>query len=338
MASGNHIPKRRSFPQSSSSFGYQNGTFSRPVSYSQGVKTPSHVSAAISSEMVEQKMKDLTLEVEKELNSPGGSEPYFGRCAKCNQGVYGHSTACQAMGKIYHNTCFVCGCCSRTLRGKAFYNVNGKIFCEEDYLYSGFQQSAKKCHACGHPIMEMILHALGNPYHPGCFRCCVCNKGLDGVPFTIDIENKIYCVEDYNKLQKIYAPKCAKCQLPITSVNGRKETVKVVSMGKDFHVDCFICENCGIQLNDASKPRYFLLNGRLLCHVCRDLPPHHQKTRGHRHSLQNFPTTSQYGNGQSKSTNAGGSPVRVRSLEIDRHPSSPVTQVPRVKSWHPTAQ
>lgn len=104
----------------------------------------------------------------------------LGICNKCGERVLGENSGCTAMDQIYHISCFTCTECQVNLQGKPFYALEGKPFCEYDYL-----QTLEKCSVCLMPILERILRATGKPYHPQCFTCVVCGSSLDGEHITL---------------------------------------------------------------------------------------------------------------------------------------------------------
>ncbi|OQR70686.1 lipoma-preferred partner-like [Tropilaelaps mercedesae] len=185
-------------------------------------------------------------------------EPFpIGSCVECQREVLNDGSGCSAMDKVYHISCFKCHVCKKELQGKAFFAVQGQPYCEEDYL-----DTLEKCTACRKPILERILRATGRPFHPACFSCLVCGKGLDGVPFTVDAANNIYCIPDFHKR---FAPRCCVCKEPIMP-QGKGETVRIVALDRSFHVGCYRCEDCGLRLGQ-DHPCY-PLDGRVLCRDC----------------------------------------------------------------------
>ncbi len=51
-------------------------------------------------------------------------------CDECKQPIAG--AGIQALGKIWHSSCFKCEACKKPLTG-TFMNTNGRPYCQEDY-------------------------------------------------------------------------------------------------------------------------------------------------------------------------------------------------------------
>nr|XP_033814016.1 lipoma-preferred partner [Geotrypetes seraphini]XP_033814017.1 lipoma-preferred partner [Geotrypetes seraphini]XP_033814018.1 lipoma-preferred partner [Geotrypetes seraphini]XP_033814019.1 lipoma-preferred partner [Geotrypetes seraphini]XP_033814020.1 lipoma-preferred partner [Geotrypetes seraphini]XP_033814021.1 lipoma-preferred partner [Geotrypetes seraphini]XP_033814022.1 lipoma-preferred partner [Geotrypetes seraphini] len=230
-----------------------------PTPLPQAPKGGSSVSGPIPGMRPEDELEQLTKKMLFDMENPPSDE-YFGRCSRCGENVVGEGTGCTAMDQVFHVDCFTCMTCNNKLRGQPFYAVDKKAFCEPCYIHS-----LEQCSVCTKPIMDRILRATGKAYHPHCFSCVVCYRSLDGIPFTVDASGHIHCIEDFHKK---FAPRCSVCKEAIMPAPGQEETVRIVALDRDFHVQCYRCEDCGGLLSEGDNQGCYPLDGHILCKTC----------------------------------------------------------------------
>ncbi|XP_037832451.1 thyroid receptor-interacting protein 6 isoform X2 [Kryptolebias marmoratus] len=225
------------------------------------VQTPSYQSSkGAAATRPEEELDRLTKKLVYDMNHPP-AEDYFGRCARCGDNVVGDGSGCIAMEQVFHVECFTCITCHARLRGQPFYALEKNSYCESCYI-----STLERCSKCSKPILDRILRAMGKAYHPRCFTCVVCNCCLDGVPFTVDATSQIHCIEDFHRK---YAPRCSVCSEPIMPEPGQEETVRIVALDRSFHVNCYVCEECGLLLSSEGEGRgCYPLDGHILCKSC----------------------------------------------------------------------
>ncbi|XP_074860881.1 lipoma-preferred partner isoform X3 [Carettochelys insculpta] len=207
----------------------------------------------------EDELEHLTKKMLYDMENPP-SDDYFGRCARCGENVIGEGTGCTAMDQVFHVECFTCMTCGNKLKGQPFYAVEKRAYCEPCYI-----NTLEQCSVCAKPIMERILRATGKAYHPHCFTCVMCHRSLDGIPFTVDAGGNIHCIEDFHKK---FAPRCSVCKEPIMPAPGQEETIRIVALDRDFHVQCYRCEDCGGLLSEGDNQGCYPLDGHILCKTC----------------------------------------------------------------------
>ncbi|KAM9378484.1 lipoma-preferred partner [Phaethornis superciliosus] len=207
----------------------------------------------------EDELEHLTKKMLYDMENPPSGD-YFGHCARCGENVVGEGTGCTAMDQVFHVECFTCMMCNNKLKGQPFYAVEKKAYCEPCYI-----NTLERCSVCTKPIMERILRATGKAYHPHCFTCVMCHRSLDGIPFTVDAGGNIHCIEDFHKK---FAPRCSVCKEPIMPAPGQEETVRIVALDRDFHVQCYRCEDCGGLLSEGDNQGCYPLDGHILCKTC----------------------------------------------------------------------
>ncbi|XP_053741068.1 leupaxin [Synchiropus splendidus] len=168
-----------------------------------------------------------------------------GHCASCNKPIVGKMIT--ALGEVWHPEHFVCEVCKTELGSRGFFERDGRPYCDKDY----HQLFAPRCAYCKGSILNNILTAMDQTWHPEHFFCSQCGCLFGGEGFLVK-EGKPYCTKDFYQL---FAPKCSGCGESV------RENYLSAANGT-WHPECFVCSDC---LQPFSGGNFMELDGRPLC-------------------------------------------------------------------------
>ncbi|TKS74539.1 Leupaxin [Collichthys lucidus] len=188
---------------------------------------------------------DLLGGLSSDLEKIGVRTTAKGHCASCNKCIVGKMIT--ALGEVWHPEHFVCTACKMELSTTGFFEREGRPYCDKDY----HELFSPRCAYCKGAIIQNILTALGQNWHPEHFFCTHCG-GLFGPEGFLEKDGKPYCSKDFYHL---FAPKCSGCgesvrENYLTAANGT------------WHPECFVCSDCLKPFTDGC---FMELDGRPLC-------------------------------------------------------------------------
>lgn len=132
-------------------------------------------------------------------------------CVGCQNPIIQNSL--KALGRYYHEECFVCHDCGILCRPKFFpYKIPETeeviLLCQQDY----FRRNKLLCFICNKPLCGVYYNTFGKLYDEIHFCCSICNTKL-GISTCFHFEDKLYC--KYHFL-KHFSKRCKGCGYPIS--------------------------------------------------------------------------------------------------------------------------
>ncbi|XP_034555453.1 leupaxin [Notolabrus celidotus] len=210
-----------------------------------GSSTAGSAAKASTSSKKTDSIDDLLGGLSSDLEKIGVRTVAKGNCASCNKCIVGKMIT--ALGQVWHPEHFVCVACKGELSNTGFFEREGQPYCNKDY----HQLFSPRCAYCKGPILQNILTALDQTWHPEHFFCTHCG-GLFGPDGFLEKDGKPYCCKDFYDL---FSPKCSGCgesvrENYLTAANGT------------WHPECFVCADCLKPFTDGC---FMELDGRPLC-------------------------------------------------------------------------
>ncbi|XP_030648471.1 four and a half LIM domains protein 1b [Chanos chanos] len=152
-------------------------------------------------------------------------------CAECRRTIGTESKELHYKGRYWHDYCFRCSKCYKSLAGEAFSAKDDKVLCG----YCSSREDAPRCHACYKQILSgsESVEYKGNSFHEECFTCYECKRPIRSSTFLTK-DGNVYCNPCH---ERKFAKQCAGCKQIITSG-------LVSYQNKPWHAECFVCFFC----------------------------------------------------------------------------------------------
>ncbi|XP_028312435.1 uncharacterized protein LOC114469285 isoform X3 [Gouania willdenowi] len=200
------------------------------------------------------KLDNMLGSLQSDLNKLGVQTVAKGVCGACCKPIVGQVVT--AMGRTWHPEHFVCTHCQEEIGSRNFFEREGQPYCEKDYhtLFS------PRCYYCNGPILDKVVTALDQTWHPEHFFCAQCGSFFGPEGFH-EKDGKAYCRKDYFDM---FAPKCGGCARAILENY-------ISALNSLWHPECFVCRECFTPFVNGS---FFEHDGQPYCEV------HYHERRG----------------------------------------------------------
>ncbi|XP_076444426.1 testin-like isoform X1 [Babylonia areolata] len=156
---------------------------------------------------------------------------FANNCEECGKAIGPDFKDLSYKDKHWHESCFKCSQCEKSLVDQPFAPKNDKIFCSECYDNA----FAARCDGCGSPFKGGMkkFEYKGKQWHDECFICAECNVPIGNKSF-IPRDDRVICVPCY---ENNYAQRCSKCA-GVINKGG------ISYKNTPWHRECFTCTKC----------------------------------------------------------------------------------------------
>eukprot|EP00918_Siedleckia_nematoides_P085291 GHVU01187499.1.p1 GENE.GHVU01187499.1~~GHVU01187499.1.p1 ORF type:complete len:283 (+),score=35.71 GHVU01187499.1:164-1012(+) len=152
-------------------------------------------------------------------------------CEECKTPIGTDSKDLSYKEKHWHEKCFKCCDCQKSLVDQPFASKNEKLYCA-DCHDNNFAARCDGCQDIFRAGMKKYEYK-GKQWHEQCFCCKVCQQPIGNKSF-IPRDAEVVCVPCY---EENFAQRCMAC-------NGVINKGGITYKSTPWHRDCFTCNNC----------------------------------------------------------------------------------------------